>query len=116
MVGTPGPANLLIMSGGAQHGYRGCLPFGLGLIAGKLLLNLAMAIGLGTLLIFHPVFASALAYLSALYMSWLALRGWNVQQSWFDRLTMSGGFKPFLYSKPPLILSLSKDYRARRIA
>ena len=78
MVGTPGPANLLIMSGGAQHGYRGCLPFGLGLIAGKLLLNLAMAIGLGTLLIFHPVFASALAYLSALYMSWLALRGWNV--------------------------------------
>ena len=57
MVGTPGPANLLIMSAGAQYGFRDCLPFGLGLIAGKLMLNLAMAIGLGTLLIFHPVFA-----------------------------------------------------------
>jgi len=78
MVGTPGPANLLIMSAGAQHGYRKCVPFGLGLIAGKLLLNLAMVIGLGTALTLYPLLGSVFAYLSALYMSWLALRGWNV--------------------------------------
>lgn len=78
MVGTPGPANLLIMSAGAQHGYRDCVPFGLGLIGGKLLLNLAMAIGLGALLTLYPLLGSVFAYLSAFYMSWLALRGWNV--------------------------------------
>ena len=78
MVGTPGPANLLIMSAGAQHGYLDCVPFGLGLIMGKLLLNLAMVIGLGALLVLHPLLGSVFAYLSALYMSWLALRGWNV--------------------------------------
>ena len=78
MVGTPGPANLLIMSAGAQHGYLDCVPFGLGLITGKLLLNLAMVIGLGALLVLHPLLGNVFAYLSALYMSWLALRGWNV--------------------------------------
>ena len=78
MVGTPGPANLLIMSAGAQHGYRDCVPFGVGLIGGKLLLNLAMVIGLGALLTLYPLLGSLFAYLSAFYMSWLALRGWNV--------------------------------------
>ena len=77
MVGTPGPANLLIMGAGAQYGFRDCVPFGLGLVAGKLMLNLAMVIGLGSLLLLYPLLRSILAYLSALYMSWLALRGWN---------------------------------------
>ena len=79
MVVTPGPANLLMMSAGAQHGFRDCVPFGLGLISGKFLLNLAMVIGLGTLLTLYPLLGSVLAYFSALYMSWLALRGWNAR-------------------------------------
>ena len=41
----------------------GLLPFGLGLIA-EAAAESGHGDGLGTLLIFHPVFASALAYLS----------------------------------------------------
>ena len=47
MVATPGPANLLLMSAGAQQGFLRTLPFIGGLVVGKLLLNLALALGLG---------------------------------------------------------------------
>ena len=77
MVSTPGPANLLIMTAAAQHGFWRCMPFNMGLISGKLLLNGAMALGLTTLVQQHPAVAKIFAVLSALYMSWLALRGWN---------------------------------------
>jgi threonine/homoserine/homoserine lactone efflux protein len=77
MVSTPGPANLLIMTAAAQHGFWRCMPFNMGLISGKLLLNGAMALGLTALVQQHPAVAKIFAVLSALYMSWLALRGWN---------------------------------------
>lgn len=79
MVGTPGPANLLVMSAGTQVGVRASLPFILGLIGGKLLLNLAMVFGLGALLGRYPTLGSIFAWVSAGYMSWLALRGWYAQ-------------------------------------
>ena len=77
MVSTPGPANLLIMSAAAQHGFWRCMPFNLGLIVGKLLLNVAMALGLTALVQQFPTVAKVFALLSAGYMTWLALRGWN---------------------------------------
>ena len=77
MVSTPGPANLLIMTAAAQHGFWRCMPFNMGLISGKLLLNAAMALGLTALVQQYPAVAKIFAVLSALYMSWLALRGWN---------------------------------------
>ena len=77
MVSTPGPANLLIMTAAAQHGFWRCMPFNMGLISGKLLLNGAMALGLTALVQQYPAVAKIFAVLSALYMSWLALRGWN---------------------------------------
>ncbi len=45
MVSTPGPANLLLMSAGAQRGFQRTLPFLSGLVMGKLALNVAMALG-----------------------------------------------------------------------
>jgi len=77
MVSTPGPANLLIMTAGAQQGFWRCLPFNLGLITGKLVLNGAMALGLTLLVQQHPRLAQVFALGSAAYMIWLALRGWN---------------------------------------
>ena len=77
MVSTPGPANLLIMTAGAQQGFWPCVPFNMGLIVGKLLLNLAMALGLTVLVQQHPTVAKVFALVSAVYMSWLALQGWN---------------------------------------
>ena len=39
MVSTPGPANLLLLSNGAQNGYLKSLSFLSGLVIGKLVLN-----------------------------------------------------------------------------
>ncbi len=46
MVGSPGPANLLALSAGARAGLRPVLPFICGLVAGKLLLNMLLGVGL----------------------------------------------------------------------
>lgn len=74
MVGTPGPANILVMAAGAGWGLRACLPFILGLTGGKMLLNLLMALGLLTLLNAYPLLAQGLRVASALYLLWLAWR------------------------------------------
>ncbi len=40
MVGTPGPANLLVMLGGSQIGIRSSIGFIFGLIFGTIALNI----------------------------------------------------------------------------
>ena len=77
MVSTPGTANLLIMTAGAQYGFARCIPFNIGLIGGKLLLNVAMAFGLTSIVQQYPEIAKVFAVLSVAYMIWLSLRGWN---------------------------------------
>ena len=81
MVGTPGPANLLIMSLGARVGFWPAMRFNLGLVTGKICLNVAMAFGLLLLLAEQPVIKEAFKYISAGFMIWLALRGWQAQPS-----------------------------------
>ncbi|MRG72148.1 LysE family translocator [Alphaproteobacteria bacterium HT1-32] len=77
MVGTPGPANLLIMTGGATYGVRACMPFNLGLICGKIALNVAVGLGLGVLITRYPLLQTALKFISGGYMIWLAMQSWN---------------------------------------
>lgn len=81
MVATPGPANLLVMIGGAQLGLRGCAGFILGLVSGKLLLNLAFGVGLGVVLTGQPALLAVIKYAGAAYMAWLTLRSWNASTS-----------------------------------
>ena len=45
MVITPGPANMVLMIGGAQKGVRACFGFIIGVIFGKILLNLLFGFG-----------------------------------------------------------------------
>ena len=99
MVGTPGPANLLVMSAGTQHGYRTCLPFMRGLIGGKLLLNIAMVLGLLSLIGLYPVLAQLFTYASAIYVTWLALQGWNVSPS-VDSAAARPSFRQGLWVHP----------------
>ena len=47
MVATPGPANMVLMIGGAQKGVRACFGFIIGVVCGKLLLNLLFGFGFG---------------------------------------------------------------------
>ena len=45
MVITPGPANLLLMSAGAQHGFYKSVPFVIGVTCGKSFLTICLGIG-----------------------------------------------------------------------
>lgn len=72
MVGTPGPANLLIMTVGSRYGVRAAMPFNVGLVLGKLSLNLSMAVGVGVVLTAMPVVLTAFKFLSAAVMIYLS--------------------------------------------
>ena len=76
MVGTPGPANLIVMLAGVRQGLRRCLGFILGLIVGKIALNLFVGLGFGLVLAKAPFWQTLFSYVSAGYMIWLALRSW----------------------------------------
>ena len=74
MVGTPGPANMVALSAGARFGLRACLGLIAGLIAGKILLNIAMGAGLVAAIREYPLVFMAAKWASAAYMVWLAWR------------------------------------------
>ena len=76
MVGTPGPANLILMLAGVRQGLRQCIGFILGLIVGKIVLNLFIGFGFGLVLDKAPDWQILLSYVSAGYMIWLALKSW----------------------------------------
>ncbi len=73
MVGSPGPANLLMMTIGSQFGMRAATRFNAGLVSGKVCLNVAMAIGFGAFLKAHPVLLIMFKYSSAAVMIYLSL-------------------------------------------
>lgn len=77
MVATPGPANMLLMAAGASVGFARLLPFLLGLLLGKLAMNIAISLGFGTVLVDQPAVSTALAYASAGLMVFLVFRGWT---------------------------------------
>ena len=77
MVSTPGPANMLLMTAGAQQGLVRTLPFIGGLTVGKLALNIALALGLMSIIESYPSAAKVFVYCSAVYMAYLALRNWT---------------------------------------
>lgn len=77
MVGTPGPANMLVMLGGVRFGVRGCTGFILGLVVGKLGLNVLFGIGLGYGLAEQETFLLMLKFAGGGYMAWLSLRSWT---------------------------------------
>ena len=76
MVGTPGPANLILMLAGVRQGLRQCIGFILGLIVGKIVLNLVIGFGFGIVLAEAPVLQTLFSYVSAGYIIWLALKSW----------------------------------------
>ena len=77
MVGTPGPANLLMMTGGARYGVAACMPFNAGLILGKIGLNIAVGLGLGLVMADNPTVQMVMKLVSGAYMIWLAAKNWN---------------------------------------
>ena len=101
MVSTPGPANMLLMGSGAQHGFIKCVNFMLGLASGKIVLNIAIPLGLGLVIDKYPLGTTIFVYLSAGYMSWLALRSWN------NHKKSPSEIKPLTYIHGTLVHPLS---------
>lgn len=77
MTSTPGPGNLLMMTGGANYGVKHCMKFNLGLMVGFGLQNVATGLGLGVLIRESENIQLILKFVSAGYMIWLAIQSWN---------------------------------------
>lgn len=78
-VGTPGPANMALMTTGAAHGVRAALPFVAGVALGKQLIIWPIGFGLMGLAARYPWAFEGLKWLSAAYIIWLAWRVANMR-------------------------------------
>lgn len=74
MVGTPGPANMVLLAAGARFGLRPSLPFAAGVILGKQLIIWPIGFGLMAFAAAVPWLFTALKWGSAAYILYLAWR------------------------------------------
>jgi len=79
MVGSPGPNNLMLMASGVHFGIRRSIPHMLGIVLGCQVLLVAMAIGLGELLVRYPQAEVALKGMSVLFLSYVAVKLWQTK-------------------------------------
>lgn len=69
---TPGPNNVMLASSGANHGVRASVPHMLGISAGFALMLVVVSAGLGSVLQAWPPLLSAMRWVGAAWMLWLA--------------------------------------------
>ncbi|PCJ74049.1 MAG: lysine transporter LysE [Rhodobacteraceae bacterium] len=74
MVGTPGPANMVLLSAGARFGLRRALPFVAGVLLGKQLIIWPIGYGLMEVAGRAPQAFEVLKWASVAYIFWLAWR------------------------------------------
>lgn len=74
MIGTPGPANMVVMASGARFGFRASMPFLAGTILGKQFIIWPIGLGLLTVLSSDSIAFQVLKWLSVAYILWLAWR------------------------------------------
>lgn len=69
---TPGPNNLMLMSSGANFGFRRTVPHALGVGVGFTLMVVLVGVGLMGLFDLFPALNTALKVVSVAYLLWLA--------------------------------------------
>jgi threonine/homoserine/homoserine lactone efflux protein len=74
LAGTPGPSNALLTAIGAQAGVRRGLPSLLGQVTGMGALLFAITLGLGNVLLAHPLGLQVLKWGGAAMICWMAWR------------------------------------------
>ena len=99
-VGTPGPANMALMATGARYGLRAAWPFVVGVALGKQLIIWPMGLGLMELATSYPAVFSALKYISASYILWLAWKVANLRLNTTDAQDRVPGFLAGLIVHP----------------
>ena len=75
---TPGPSNIMLTAAGAQAGVLGGLPCLLGVTTGMGLMMFVVPLGLGSLVLAHPVVLTALHWGGAAVLLWLL---WKIATS-----------------------------------
>lgn len=71
MIGTPGPANVVLMAAGARFGFRAVLPLMAGVILGKQFIIWPLGFGLLSLAEAAPTVFAAFKWASVAYLLWL---------------------------------------------
>ncbi|MBN9431933.1 MAG: LysE family translocator [Bosea sp.] len=69
---TPGPNNMMLMISGANFGFVRSIPHCLGITFGFPLMVLAVALGLGGVLLAEPMLHRVLTWVAFAYLCWLA--------------------------------------------
>ena len=74
IMGSPGPATISLTAAGSAYGVRRSLGYLAGIVAGTLVVLVAVATGITATLLAVPALRSVLIVLSAAYILWLAYR------------------------------------------
>jgi threonine/homoserine/homoserine lactone efflux protein len=72
IMGSPGPATISLVAAGSAYGLRRSLPYLAGIIAGTWIVLVAVAGGITAVLLAVPALGTALVWVSAAYILWLA--------------------------------------------
>lgn len=99
-VGTPGPANMTLLATGARFGFRAALPFVAGVALGKQLIIWPIGFGLMELAEAAPTVFTALKYISAAYILWLAWKVANLRLGQGTTTAQAPGFMAGLIVHP----------------
>lgn len=99
-VGTPGPANMALLATGARYGFRAALPFVAGVALGKQLIIWPIGFGLMELAAWAPWLFTALKFVSAAYIIWLAWKVANLRLSTDQDAARAPGFAAGLIVHP----------------
>jgi threonine/homoserine/homoserine lactone efflux protein len=75
---TPGPNNMMLLASGVNFGLSRTWPHIFGIAFGVSTLLVSVALGLGTLFVLYPPLNTALKFVGAAYMLWLA---WKIAGS-----------------------------------
>lgn len=74
MVATPGPNNAMLASSGSMWGFRRTVPHMLGVSIGFPVMLVGVAAGAGGVLLHHPTALTAMRWIAAAYLLYLAWR------------------------------------------
>ncbi|HEY4025488.1 MAG TPA: LysE family transporter [Candidatus Dormibacteraeota bacterium] len=74
IMGSPGPATISLVAAGSACGVRRSLPYLVGIMAGTMLVLVAVATGITATLLAIPALGPVLIWTSAAYILWLAFR------------------------------------------
>ena len=99
-VGTPGPANMVLLATGARFGFRPALPFVAGVAIGKQLVIWPVGLGLMELAQRAPWIFETLKWISATYIIWLAWKVANLRLGASDHAETAPGFVAGLIVHP----------------